>query len=450
MAKALTGRILAASQPVHDRLSIGIDFGTTNTVVVAIALPGEPVCAAQFHDDRELSDIYRSVLCFEHLDHYDTPSHAGMKAIRAFLESVYETRFIQSFKSHVASRAFEETRIFNRGFRFEDLLSIFFRHAMADAAGEFDGRGARIVSGRPVTFVGAAPDETLALERYAEAYRRVGLADPAYVYEPVAAAYYYAQRLRSDALALVCDFGGGTSDFSLIRFKRRGNLVAATPLGHAGVGIAGDSFDYRIIDAVVSPHLGKGTLFRSFDKILPVPQHYHTSFARWHQLAMLKTPKHIRELERLERASLSPDKIAKLLDVIRNDWGFNIYRAVSDAKISLSSAESTRFSLKLGGLDIDERITREDFERWIAGDIARIERTVDDLLIGEGINARDVDSVFLTGGSSLIPAVRRIFAARFGDERLAEGHNFLSVAYGLALIGLENDVEPWLASPAAT
>jgi hypothetical chaperone protein len=162
---------------------------------------------------------------------------------------------------------------------------------------------------------------------------------------------------------------------------------------------------------------------------------------------MLKTPEHIRELERLERASLSPDKIAKLLDVIRNDWGFNIYRTAPDAKNSLSSTESTLFSLKLGRLDIDERITREDFERWIADDIARIEQTVDDLLIGEGINARDVDSVFLTGGSSFIPAVRRIFAARFGDERLAEGHNFLSVAYGLALIGLENDVEPWLASP---
>jgi hypothetical chaperone protein len=447
--ETLMGKILAANQPVRDTLSIGIDFGTTNTVI-AIARPGEPVRAVQFNDDRRLSDIYRSVLCFEHLDRHDTVSHAGMKAIRAFLESAYETRFIQSFKSHVASRTFEETRIFNRSFRFEDLLSIFLRHAAADAAGGFDGRGARIVSGRPVTFVGAAPDETLALERYAEAYRRVGLADPAYVYEPVAAAYYYAQRLRSDALVLVGDFGGGTSDFSLIRFERRGNLVAATPLGHAGVGIAGDSFDYRIIDLVVSPHLGKGTLFRSFDAILPVPRHYHASLARWHQLAMLKTPKHIRELEGLERASLSPEKIAKLLDVIRNDWGFNIYRAVSDAKISLSSAESTRFSLKLGRLEIDERITRDDFERWIADDIARIEQTVDQLLVGEGIDVGDVDSVFLTGGSSFIPAVRRIFAARFGDERLAEGQNFLSVAYGLALIGLENDVEPWLASPVAT
>jgi hypothetical chaperone protein len=83
------------------------------------------------------------------------------------------------------------------------------------------------------------PNETLALERYAEAYRRMGLADPAYVYEPVAAAYYYAQRLRSDALVLVCDFGGGTSDFSLIRFECRDNLVAATPLGHAGLASPG-------------------------------------------------------------------------------------------------------------------------------------------------------------------------------------------------------------------
>jgi hypothetical chaperone protein len=431
-----------------DRISIGIDFGTTNTVV-AVARRGAPVRAIQFTDDRALSDIYRSALCFEQIDRYDTASHAGMKAIQAFLASSYETRFIQSFKSYVASRAFEETRIFNRGFRFEDLLSIFFRHAMADTADEFDIRAANIVAGRPVTFVGAAPDDSLAQERYAAAYRRVGFAAPAYAYEPVAAAYYYAQRLESDALALVCDFGGGTSDFSLISFKRRGNLFGATPLGHAGVGIAGDSFDYRIIDAVVSPHLGKGTLFRSFDKILPVPQHYHASFARWHQLAMLKTPEHIRELERLARASLSSDKIGKFLDVIRNDWGFNIYQAVSDAKIALSSNDSTRFSLKLGGLDIDERITREEFEGWIGADLARIEQTVDDFLAERGIDAGEIDSVFLTGGSSFIPAVRRIFASRFGDERLADGDNFLSVAYGLALIGLEEDPEPWLARAAS-
>ena len=436
---------------MRNRTSIGIDFGTTNTVV-AIAKPDEPVRAVMFQGDREQSEIYRSVLCFEQLavSRFDVEASAGMKAIRAYLTSVYETRFIQSFKSHVASAMFDETRIFGRGYKFEDLLSTFFRLAVRDANGQLADLGGRIVSGRPVAFVGAAPDEALAVQRYGEAYRRIGVPDPVYAYEPVGAAYYYAQRLKSDALVLICDFGGGTSDFSLIRFERRGTTVNATPVGHAGVAVAGDNFDYRIIDQVVSPLLGKGTEYKSFDKILPIPQHYHGSFARWHQLAMLKTPAHLRELESLQRASLSPDKIAKFLQIIRNDRGFNIYRAVSDAKVRLSSAPTASLVLRLGELDVEQEISREDFERWIADDIARIEQTVDQLLRGESVSVDEIDSVFLTGGSSSIPAVRSVFETRFGADRLAGGENLQSVAFGLALIGLEDDVGPWLAqSPSS-
>jgi hypothetical chaperone protein len=225
---------------MRNEASIGIDFGTTNTVV-AIAAPGRPVRAVQFPDDRELSDVYRSVLCFEHLSasRHDVEAYAGMKAIRAYLRSVHETRFIQSFKSHVASPIFDETRIFGRGYKFEDLLAVFFRLAFRDGGGQLDDLRGRVVSGRPVAFVGSAPDEALAVSRYGEAYRRVGILEPVYVYEPVGAAYYYAQRLKSDALFLVCDFGGGTSDFSLIRFERHGGGVSATPIGHAGSGSPG-------------------------------------------------------------------------------------------------------------------------------------------------------------------------------------------------------------------
>jgi hypothetical chaperone protein len=425
-------------------MSIGIDFGTTNTVV-ALARPGKRVRAVTFPGDGALSDLYRSALCFEHAGRHDIEATAGFAAIRAYLSSIYETRFIQSFKSHVASAAFDETRVFGRSYKFEDLLTIFFRHAIRDAAGQLDDLAGRVVSGRPVAFVGSAPDEALAAYRYGEAYRRLGLGDPTFVYEPVVAACWYAQRLAADALVMVCDFGGGTSDFSLVRFERSGNRAAATPVGHAGLGVAGDNFDYRIIDAVVSPQLGKGTLFKSFDRILPIPQHYHGSFARWHQLAMLKTPEHIRELEQLRRASLSPEAIGRLLEVIRNDWGFNIYRAVSDVKARLSSAPSALFALRLGDFAIERRIARKEFEGWIAPDLARIEGTVDRLLDAERVRPQDIDSVFLTGGSSFIPAVRRIFKSRFGPERLAGGENFQSVAYGLALIGLEDDLEPWLA-----
>jgi hypothetical chaperone protein len=137
--------------------------------------------------------------------------------------------------------------------------------------------------------------------------------------------------------------------------------------------------------------------------------------------------------------------MAKFLEVIRNDWGFNVYQAVSDVKVRLSAASSADFVLRLGQLVIEQRITREDFESWIADDIGKIEQTVDTLLQREGVAIDDIDSVFLTGGSSLIPAVRRVFETRFGAQRLADGENFQSVAFGLALIGLEDNLEPWLA-----
>ena len=55
----MAGKEKSPSNP----LSIGVDFGTTNTVV-ALAQPGKPVRAVTFRDDRETADIYRSVLLF--------------------------------------------------------------------------------------------------------------------------------------------------------------------------------------------------------------------------------------------------------------------------------------------------------------------------------------------------------------------------------------------------
>ena len=147
----------------------------------------------------------------------------------------------------------------------------------------------RVVIGRPVSFAGASPDEALARERYEAALRAVGFEEIHHVYEPVAAAYFFAQRLNTDATILVADFGGGTSDFSVVNFSVGASGLDYKPLAHAGVGVAGDAFDYRIIDRVVARAFGKGSEFMSWGKILPVPNSYFTRFSRWNELSLMRT-----------------------------------------------------------------------------------------------------------------------------------------------------------------
>jgi len=430
-------------------ISIGIDFGTTNTVV-ALAGPEGEAEAIQFTQGGVVHRTYNSALCFWE-EHQGESAHLRMEggpwAVEQFIEGTAAHRFIQSFKTFAASPSFVKTRIFRQNFRFEDLLSAFLRSLLrhADRAFSFSGRP-RIVIGRPVRFAGASPDEALAMRRYRQAFGRLGVDHGHYVYEPVGAAFFYARQLRQEATILVADFGGGTSDFSVMRFERRQGRMEARPLGHSGIGVAGDTFDYRIIDNVVSPRLGKGANYRSFDKTLTIPNGYYANFARWNQLAMMKTNGDLKELVEVQRAAIDPEPLAKLIDIIENDLGFALYRAVGAVKMALSTAESAEFSFAPGRLAMSETITRAEFEGWIADDVERIARTVDQALKAAALGAHEIDKVFLTGGSSFIPAIWRIFGERFGTAKLTTGDQFESIAYGLALIGRAPDPGAWTAS----
>jgi hypothetical chaperone protein len=229
-----------------------------------------------------------------------------------------------------------------------------------------------------------------------------------------------------------------------MRFRRTEGRLSAEPLGSSGVGIAGDAFDYRIIDKVVSPRLGKGGTYRSSGKILPMPNGHYANFARWNQLAMMKANGDLRALAELERLALDPRPIRQFIEIIENDLGFALYRAVSAAKVALSSHERTDFVFRYGGIDIAAPITRKAFERWIAEDVAQIADTVDEALTNAGVAADAIDHVFLTGGSSFVPAIRRLFVERFGEQRLTSADQFESIAYGLALIGRSKAPEQWV------
>ena len=197
--------------------SIGLDFGTTNTVATTINRDGQAE-AIHFDHAGATFDAFRSVLCFWQTQNDDIRRNqveAGPWAIDQFLELAGDCRFIQSFKTFAASPLFTDTLIYGRRMHFEDLLSSFLRQVRAHAGVEFPKR---VVIGRPVKFAGGVPDEALARTRYEAALRAVGFEEIHHVYEPVAAAYFFAHRLEAEATILVADFGGGTSDFSIVRF----------------------------------------------------------------------------------------------------------------------------------------------------------------------------------------------------------------------------------------
>ena len=426
------------------RRSIGLDFGTTNSVV---ALGGEGGSELlEFDTPGGRAPIFRSALCFWHDDAVKggLASDAGPWAIAEYLEYPTESRFLQSFKTVAASQSFEQAIIFAKRFRFEDLGRRFLERMIEHAGGRLDDRPQSIVVGRPVEYAGSRPDEALARARYDAMFHGFGT-DIHYVYEPLGAAYSYAARLEEPATILVADFGGGTSDFSVVRIGARGEVPRCVPLGHAGVGIAGDRLDYRLLERLVLPMLGKGSNYRSFDKLLEIPRSWFNDFADWSRLALMRNPKTLAELERLRRSAVDGEAIARMIAVIEGELGFPLYEAVGRTKRALSVAEAAPFRFESEALRIEIEVTRASFEEWIAADVARMESAVDRALDTAGIDAMHIDRVFLTGGTSLVPRIRNIFVERFGAGRIESGGELTSIAHGLALIGLEEDVAAWAA-----
>jgi hypothetical chaperone protein len=397
---------------------VGIDFGTTNSAV-GIADERGDVKLVPLGD----ASYWRTLLYFEP----GGALSAGAPAIARYLETEGEGRLVQSIKSHLASESFSKTQIFGRRFALDDMIAAFLRQIRAASPIDL---GTRCVIGRPVRYWGAEDeaDDARAVTRMKEALAKAGFTEVVFEYEPVGAAARYAAKLDHEELIVVADFGGGTTDFSVIRVGGGEAQVLAT----GGIGISGDAFDARVIDAVVAPALGRGTLYTvdGFGGEAPVPAWIYSHLRRWHLLSFLKEESTQRLLGRVASGTRDSVKIGRLVSVVEDDLGLVLHRAVEGAKVELSKRDAARVALAQITLDVP--VTRPDFDAWIGEDLDSIDRVLDDVLVRAGVEASAVDRVFATGGSSLVPAVRGRLAAKFGNGKIVGGEELTSVAWGLA------------------
>jgi hypothetical chaperone protein len=204
-------------------------------------------------------------------------------------------------------------------------------------------------------------------------------------------------------------------------------------LGTDGVAIGGDIFDSMLVRHLVAPLLGQGSSYRELEKILPVPSWLYAQLERWDHLWFLNTRSTLELLHTIHRSAAQPEKIDRFLHVIGQELGYPLSKAVEQTKFALTEHAASRLLFEAPPVAINEPVIRQTFEAWIASALQAIEACIDRLLACCQLSPAAVDGVFLTGGSSFVPALRQLFARKFDTARLRSGAELTSVGRGLAL-----------------
>ena len=404
----------------------GIDFGTSNSTVGWLR-PGQDSLLPL--EDGKIT--LPSVIFFNTEER--RPVY-GRLALHEYLEG-YEGRLMRSLKSLLGSKLLKsETTVLGSALPFKDLLGFFIgelkKRAEAQARRPFE----EVVLGRPVFFVDDDPaaDQEAQNTLVAVAHK-LGFKEVSFQYEPIAAAFDYESNLNREELVLIVDIGGGTSDFSLVRLaperhhlaERQGDILAT-----GGVHIGGTDFDKQLSLAGVMPLFGYGSRMKS-DAFMPTS--YHLNLATWHTINALYAQKTQLALQNMRYDIVDATGIDRLFGLIEQRAGHWLAMQVEDSKIALSEQDARPIDLSRVEPGLVAELTRPLFENAIEPLLERIRASLTQLLSDAGISADQVDTLFFTGGSSGVPALRQSVAAMLPNARSVEGNTFGSIGSGLAI-----------------
>lgn len=404
----------------------GIDFGTSNSTVGWLRPGGETLIPL------EDGKITLPSVVFFNLE--ERRPVYGRMALHEYLEG-YEGRLMRSLKSLLGSKLLKsETAVMGSALPFKDLLGFFIGELKKRAETVAERPFEAVVLGRPVFFVDDDPLADQEAENTLVAVaQKLGFKDVSFQYEPIAAAFDYESTIEREELVLIVDIGGGTSDFSLVRLaparrqqaERQDDILAT-----GGVHIGGTDFDKQLSLAGVMPLFGYGSRMKSD---APMPTSMHLNLATWHTINMVYAAASQRALQNMRYDIVDPTGIDRLFKLIEQRAGHWLAMQVEESKIALT--EHLRHPIDLQRIEtgLVAELTRALFEDSIAPLLERIRDSVTALLADAGVGLEQVDTVFFTGGSSGVPALRQSVAALLPNARHVEGNTFGSIGSGLAI-----------------
>ncbi|MCE1225866.1 MAG: Hsp70 family protein, partial [Geobacteraceae bacterium] len=379
-------------------------------------------------------ELMRSVLYFNE----ENEIYAGNEAVRQYVGDGAAGRFMQSIKTFLPNTSFDSTEIFGKRYGIDDLVAIILRQIKARGETYLGSPVDSVVLGRPVVFSTDATKDAVAEQRLEKAARKAGFKNIWFQYEPVAAALAFEETLQAgqERIVFIGDFGGGTSDFSVIRVKggafgrsdRRSDVLS---LG--GVYVAGDKFDSQIMWDKVAHYFGRTARYKTLgkDDWISVPRSIIYTLCQWHRIPLLRARKTREHIRVIKGSTDDRQAIQNLENIIDDNFGFFLFQAIEGAKCALSDREQATISFTERDLCISEEIGKLEFETINQDNFQQIADCIDDVVARSGLSATRIDSVFLTGGTSRIPRIQSLFAQRFGRDKLENRDAFTSVVHGL-------------------
>ncbi len=408
-----------------------IDFGTSNSLLAAA--DGEHVIPPIPLDPRAGDpSVLKSVLYSPAQSQW----YFGAAAVEQYGEHLAEGRLFRSLKRYLPDSGFTGTSVHGKYLNLSELVAVFLRELRTRANTHFDRDVTSVVLGRPVAFSLDGESDELAEKRLRAAATIAGFKDISFCPEPVAAAYEFRHQLTETKTVLIADFGGGTSDYTVLRMGRE-RFTDKDVLAIGGIPIAGDRFDGSIMKHMIAPHFGTNVTYRmpmgSNDLSLPT-----------HLINKLCAPADISFLSRKDILSLLKDaqkwalggvdkkRMDRLFLLVEEHLGYKLFKSIEDAKIALSGAPSARFVFDYPGIEVEEELFSSDFRAFSTDLVDRIVQSLDETLLRAGVKASAIDIVCCTGGTARLPALAHELAKRFGEEKLVQHRHFHSVIGGLA------------------
>jgi hypothetical chaperone protein len=410
---------------------LAVDFGTSNSLVAAATEQGPtpPLPVDPSHDD---PTILRSILYSPHPEEWDF----GEEAIRKYYEMGAEGRIFRSLKKFLPDMHFTGTRVHGAFYSLEDLLARLLQTIKARSEEHLKKTLDSVILGHPALFSPNPELHAKALLRLEKSARLAGFDEIAFCPEPVAAAHHFVTQLDRTNVVLIADFGGGTSDFTVVRMRPQG-FSSEDVLALGGISVAGDAFDGSIMEHVVAPYFGSKISYKMpfGSNALTLPKALVRKMCSPADLLLLGHQDYLEFFRRLDDWSLGEDDdkmLQRLRILVEERQGYHLFHRIEDGKKALSQEEASFIRYEYPGIELNEPLVKTDFKQFSAHLVDSIIKSLDATMERSGLSHEEIDVVCCTGGTARLEAIQEALVQRFGAAKLRQHLPFHAVINGLA------------------